>query len=811
MRRPPGVAILLAAAIVLAGAGARAETAEPVFRATSKPPPGFEAFFERQQTVVDVYYAGRFLSTAQASYDIGAIRFDDPAALVAQIPDLIEPARVVAALSGDLDTHAAALCGRSPDKGCGRLAPEVAAVIFDASRFHATLFVAPEQLATRGPDIRRFLPPSDSDFSYLQNLSATLSGGTGDSEDAYNLTSLTSVSHGEIYTQIESSYGSEDDLTIDQAFTRREFEGRALQGGLYRSRGRSSGFVRERDLVGVRAESSLDTRTDRAFSGGTPVEVFLPTRSRVEILQDGRLLNSGSYDAGNRVLDTSNLPDGAYDIDLRIIESGGTVRSERRFFVKTTRLPPEDQPLWTLEAGRIFDRGVEGALPKDTGDWLARVNTTRRIAEGLGIDGGLAAGLGDALLEAGVFKVGRFGEIQASGFASAEGALGLAMLARLQVGALRGNADYRRLSGSEEDGLAGADLEQIGANVSMPLYGGVLGLSTRFEERADGTSRKAQSLSWDRYIARSRRGGLRLAVDLNRQDEDWVGLLSLQVDFRDGGINASVQPSARVDRFDDGDSELSAQTDARLAWDGALRDGGRARVGIDGTHGDRERRIGTEGLYEGRAGTLRGNVDRNLRNGGETSWTGSLNTSLLGDGARLSLGGRDNARAATLVEIDGDVPDASFEVLVDGYSRGIAPAGSVTPIHLRPWETYDIRLRPIGAALIAWENREEHVTLYPGNVVRLRWEIAEIVVLLGRIRDADGAPVAGAQIDGAYGFAMTEASGLFQAEVERPPAGTPIELTVTARGAEPCTVRLDTDGMTSRKGILRVGTLTCLP
>ena len=210
-------------------------------------------------------------------------------------------------------------------------------------------------------------------------------------------------------------------------------------------------------------------------------------------------------------------------------------------------------------------------------------------------------------------------------------------------------------------------------------------------------------------------------------------------------------------------------------------------------------------------GTLRAEADRNLAGRDRTTWSGSFSTSILGDGRRISVGGRDLAQAAALVEIRGDVPGARFEVLVDDQVQGIAPAGSVTPIHLRPWETYKVRLRPVGDAMVAWDNREEQITLYPGNVVRLQWDLAEILVLLGRLVDAGGEPFGNARLEGAYGFAMAEEGGRFQAEVLRPPEGGPIELEAVRRDGRVCRVRIAPEELEIRQGIARAGTLRCRP
>ena len=51
--------------------------AQPAIR-TAGPPPGFEAFYEVQRTLVDFYYGGEFLLSAPASYDLDHIEIAHP-------------------------------------------------------------------------------------------------------------------------------------------------------------------------------------------------------------------------------------------------------------------------------------------------------------------------------------------------------------------------------------------------------------------------------------------------------------------------------------------------------------------------------------------------------------------------------------------------------------------------------------------------------------------------------------------------------------------------------------------------------------
>lgn len=811
MRRARRLAIPVLAGALSAGAAAGPAPEGTRIPTADAPPPGFEAFFQRQETLLDVYYAGRFLGTARASYDIDSLRFDDPAALVAAIEDLREPASVLEALSGDLDTHAGLLCGRRRDD-CGRLEPEVAGVIFDASRFRADLFVASDQLETRGPDIDRFLPGSDARFSALQNLSANYSGASDGGRDAWNVISVTSASWAETHLQMESTWNDVDAFTLDAVSVRREFRGRMSQAGVFRTNGQSLGFVRDRDLLGVRFGSSLQTRLDRAFADGSPLAVFLPERARVEIFQDGRLLASGAYEAGNRILDTSSLPEGAYEVELRIREIGGTERVERRFFVKTTRIPPMDQPLWSVELGRVVDRNADGALPGDADAWFGRASFSRRVTDQLGLNATAVTNGEDGILEAGIFRIDRFAEVQASAFVGTEREHGAAGFARLFAGRVNLVLDWRVVRADDTftpEALVSGDLDQVGLNFSTLFAGGRLGLVARYDARGGAASTASQGLTWERFVSRGSNSFLRYFVDVSRQEDDWVALTGIQFDMRGARTNARLEPSLRLDREADGRDDLGLQNRARLAWEDARARRRTTRLGMTGISGPRENRIGADGLHEGRFGVVDGQIDRDFEQDDRTTWTAMLNTSLLTDGDSLSLGGRDRTRAAALIAIDGNVPDARFEVLVDGFPQGIARAGTTTPVHLQPWRSYTVRLRPIGEALLSWDNREHDITLYPGNVVRLEWQVAEVIVLLGRIVDADGAAVEGARLDGAVGLAVSEPGGYFQAEVERPEPGERIELVARRSDARDCRIAVELDGVEGRRGIYRVGTRDC--
>src|SRR5207247_1591607 len=140
------------------------------------------------------------------------------------------------------------------------------------------------------------------------------------------------------------SYSSGVGFLVDNFVAEVDEPGTRYSGGLFWAPGID--LTGQRKILGVGVGTQFDTRVDRDQVFGNQLIVFLAQRSRVDILRDGRLLTSRSYEAGNQALDTAGLPDGSYEVVLRIQEFGGGAREERRFFIKNARIAPLDQPVY---------------------------------------------------------------------------------------------------------------------------------------------------------------------------------------------------------------------------------------------------------------------------------------------------------------------------------------------------------------------------------------------------------------------------------------------------------------------------------
>jgi len=715
------------------------------------------------------------------------VEFQHPREVVEKVEDLLDAEQVLKSLEGPLPSHAEALCGPGQAAGCGVIEPQVAGVIFDESRFRADLFVNPSLRARRDPELARYLPPSDAGLSYLQNVTLN-AAGSDQGSDLFSLTSLSTVAWHENRLVGIASYTDQADASLDALYAQRDFRGREYRAGLFRTGGRLSQFTGDFDLVGYRASTSLVTRTDLGTARGTPLEVFLLAPARVDIIKDGRLLSSRTYGAGNHALDASSLPEGAYDVTVRINE-GGRVREETHFFSKTSRVPPRDQALSTFEVGRLVDVDTDRFLPEDADTWFSRAGYSQRLTDTFGFDLGFTSTQDEQVYEVGLFQIDRlpggldgYYELQAGTFVSRDGDKGYAFNGTARRGAFSASLNYRKIErdGQWDDPLVPPDAFSLlpesrterSAFLRLPLGAGSLSFAAIRSKRSFDEAADTQSVNL-RYPLRfggrlGGRSGLELTADVGRTDGHFAALFGVRLNLWRGPWSAEVAP--RVQNTDGG-SEYSGdgiQVDSFVAYNDRDSSLGDLRASLRAGMGAAEDRIGARLEANNVLGQSDIDLEHVERDGtSSNSWSASFSTSVLTSAEKWTFGAQNAAQAALVVDLQGMAPGVRFEVLIDGYRRGYAPVGRSTAILLAPFQTYEVRIRPVGGDFVAYQDRVERVTLYPGNVERVTWEVGNLLVVVGKVVDvSSGEPFAGAELNDVFGMAArTDEGGYFQAEI----------------------------------------------
>ena len=784
----------------------------------SRPPPGFEQAAAPQPAVVDIWFDGERVGTANALLAPGEIIFDDPRAVAAILPGEIDIAAVADALSGPLETHSDRLCAPGAPPDCGVLAPEVAGVIADSARFRVDVFVGADYRAT-GPLEPRFVPRPAWSPSLVQRLSLTASAVSG-ADTLATLAAGSALASGPGRILADYGVASDEGVFVDDLIGQLEHRRWRFEAGL--ARAAVVPLLADRRFAGGRVATTLDTRLDREAVSAQPLTVSLARRSQVEILRDGRLLSVQTLPAGTAQLDTAPLPGGAYDVTLRI--SGPTgVRQENRFVVKSAALPPDGAPSLTVEGGLLVTE-EESGFPPELGDTpFVHGGVRYRLGEAFAVGSDLAVTPREAVASLQALGVLPGLDVTADVFAGTDRAAGVGLGGRGEFGGVAYGVagrwitgdpgpgtidtrdsddviDVRFVPGRERDRLtAFADDEtELNLSLSYQIAGGPrLGLRGFWRRGGGETYAVGPNLTW--YLGRIGEARADLVAEATVTDEEDVVFARLRLGFDTGPWRSWADGG--YSNGDAGGATATAYLGRQLVDTDNHRLDMAGRIDRDG----RVTSLGGELAYRGTPGRLQLTATHD-RGSGENRYGLQAGTTLAASLGGVGLVGRrggSSALVARLAPARGVAADAVFEVVVDERARRRLRPGEAVAVPLPAYDAYSVRLKQVDGPLVAYDGRAREVSLYPGSVASERWRIRPLVTVFARLVDASGAPLGDARLD-TVPPTFTDARGYFQAELG---SGRP-GLTATA-GARTC--RLELPPLGSTTGYRRLGDVPCRP
>ncbi len=768
-------------------------TAKPYAYAQAVPE-GFEFLSEPQTTFVDIYFGGNNIGGTLATFTPDAITFDDPIAVVDMLPNLIDKESVIAALSGPLAPNVDQICQTESSSDCGRLAPEVAGVIFDEGLFRADIFVNAAFLEASTLDDVRFLPAGDDSFAVTADLSGSVSGsrGAAQSDTSYQVMTKVIAAQGNQRLEVIGGIASDTDGEIDRIAAIREQGNTRAEGGYIRSSG--TALISEFETYGVRFQSTTDLRLDLEQTSATPIVLFIERRSRVEILRDGRLLSTRTYDAGNQELDISDLPDGAYDITIRVFEGAAQVNQVDQFFVKSRRFPPRDTYMFVAEAGVLPRRNDTRALPQATSNYFAHAGLSKRIADNIAVNADLFGSEHVGSLSGNLIYLARNLNIEADALVSTDQSAAARIRAAYALPGFSASLDgmweqdgtYACNSLDEMFDPVEQDAREFTANTSFSL--GPVRVGARYEHRARKVAGVFESedfflptLDWS-YQPNSRQT---IAAALSGRFGEGESTVFLRLTFRqqDGKWTYS---GANRSSFISGDHDLLDTSTAEVNWrDGLLFDDDiEAGAGLRTQSGAVE--FFSSASYLGSRAQAFFDLDHGITDNHVTSFTGSARTGITFSEGAFSLAGRRQAGSAIVINLEGDAIGSEVTLNINGRSYGSAAVGSRTPIFLPPYDLYKVELAIEGGDNIRFDGRAQQSPLYPGNVVTMTWQVDKIVPLFGQLVDPNGEPLSGRKITIGSNQDYTDEFGFFVIDA----SASDKTLIASRKGVDECEITL---------------------
>ncbi len=747
-----------------------ASAQESFIRSLGKPPPGFEDLSATQTTEVDVYFDGEYLLSTFVDYDTTSVTIANPTEIVDAIPTLLEPATIVQALSGKQNNNSKHLCSRRNPQAagrCGRLETEFVDLLFDASKFRLDLFVHSNYRQTQTLQTQRYLPPATDGWAMLNNLNLNASGQDGNHRFA--LSSESYLSYGE--TRLQARYGlTNGGATLYEASIQFDEADREAEVGSFRTSGRNSSFISDANIVGVRIATSTKTRVDLDNALGTPLLVFLNRRSRVDLIRQGELLDSRFYDAGNQQLDTSRLPNGSYQLTIKTVDVDGREQEQTQFFVRSAALPPKGEPQHYFEMGALTDPTRNNSQP-DNGGW-ARLGSARRLGDLLAVEGEVLHARDVNYATGGAYLFAPGWQVHLGAMHSSAGDRGMSLRGNLTRGTLNWSFDYLRIDAHTPDptamfdGVINSSYVQSSSTLSFPLHKGQGFIRARLSKANNGRPQKGIGFSYLGPLFQHKGLLADFTLDSNfGNNTSWLRL-GFTFRWRKGDHYTSAAPQVQWTEDAEQGRDRNGFLDARWTHNQRSQRYGELQQGAYALRDANRSIFGARLANQSRYGFA--DIDVAHEHGSERSglnYSTNSRFSLVTKKGKTALGGGRNELAALVVKIDGYLPDAEFQILVDGRVAGYVRAGKRGVVSLRPYQTYKVSVQPTGNAIYNYDQTQHQVSLYPGNVEQLSFNAHSVQVIVGQAVFADGSPVANARISTADGHGATDANGWFQLEV----------------------------------------------
>jgi hypothetical protein len=800
---------------------ARAET-NPAPEIVVGEPQGFADLTQEQTLIVDVFFGRVRRGEARIVASPGGIAFAEPASVVDLLPPLSDRAAVEAALGASLlPANAQLACSLASDPGqCGRLAPDVVGVIFDRNNFRLDVFVNPTFLAIEESLTDAYLPAPDGRLSAISSFGAIVSGRSGGSDTTYNIQNSLVAGFGERRLRADLSYATDFGLQADTLAVEWDRPGLRFSAGALWAPG--SELAMSRKFIGVGVASQIDTRRDKDAMLGSPLVVYLDQRARIDVLRDGRLLGSAIYSAGNQQIDTANLPDGSYEIVLRIDEPGRGIREERRLFTKSRRIPSLGRTDFFAYAGLQVEGLARGALhPSDRP--YAQAGVAHRLSDSWALSSAIELSDGGGKAEIAATLLTDLAQVRAAGLIDLDGAYGaILQLASSGSSRLNFNFDlrhvetrraYAAVSGAlgSIDSLAGGSMPPAHFGGSYSQAGGLVSYSldtvrvlATMLYRDDGRDAARYSIGpsveWDVL----RRGPFLVTLrgDMTATERGRSAFAGISLRMFGANSSLTALTGARTSGIAGDEVENGPVTTLAGSWSPRLA-GGELSVGAGLERRTDQENATLSSEFRHRLGSFAGDLVRS-RTGDRTAtqYAAGFQTSVIAGAGGLRLAGRTTSDSVIVAQVDGARPEDSFEVLVNEQVAGTVEGSNSLNLALPPYRAYTVRIRPTGPDLVAYDSSPREVGLYPGSVTRVAWTAAPVTIRIGRLLGADGNPLAGASLTAKGVWARTDDDGYFQIE-----AGDRTVFEVTLRDGRKFDLTLPAGAPS--EGVVRVGAVVC--
>jgi hypothetical protein len=736
---------------------------------------------DAETTAFDLYLSDKYQGLILARFTDNWFEILEPTDVIEQLPPLKDQENVMQLLRGRIQGE--------------RILDGIGSVRMDLGTFRIIIRLNEDNFINTKKKLNTVrIGEPESGLAFRQDLRTTYAGELDD-EFSGALNHRTMLSYGKLWADADGTYVEHQDYELDTLSGNGIFGDSRVGLGYLRTTGQR--FAGSVDFLGISASTAEEIFLDEEALRGSRLEIFIPSRSRVDFYRGGRLLTTQILDFGMQLIDTSRFPQGSYDVEIVITEGNGEVTRERRFFTKSGQLSITDYPLYDAQLGYLRDKFKPEPIP------VYQLGLTYRALSFLQVEGSVYGT--DELAIGSTELTGLYHDYYFSG-GVAQSTQGKTGLSADLTGSLFGINFGGFYSGTVD--TTGSNLEQPVGPTPTPtpdedeLHPRPPSFVTTIEEEQQLNNIASARQTINGYIYKQiGQFEARFVANRNKRDQEetryaWgpIGIwrilegasdtVRLELSFlrtEDGEQSSAFlsyihrfSPWTINTQLQSGKREAKAETRelSSLEYDTKNRAGLGTRARLSNETVARDGDLSTNNSLEIRhvanridgAGFIRDQEGDNS----STSLGANLDAALIrGNHGGVSLSYPAEGDAILIAELTTHSAGMSSEmiIMVNGSEYGRLMPGSQMVIGLAPYHNYRISIKPAeGSELIDYDVEPYDVTLFPGNIVRKTWSVEHVFIALGRIVDDQGNPLPHERLKGFKGYVVTEDDGTFQAE-----------------------------------------------
>ncbi len=338
--------------------------AKTVFVDSSQPPPGFEFAQTNQHLRVSVLFMNQYIGFYYVTIHDGQLRFYSPKQLFSHLQNIKNNKNILRLLkkSFPLNIECAENGIAALPHACEQLKRKSIYIIYNPEQETVYLYLSPTYFKKPTKEnMLNFIPYPTSRWSYINKLGVA---GSFSNEDTiflsrvysglpnyYNLYSNNTLAYknNSLIANISQNNGINDGqhFQIQNLYAEHITRDKIYTAGYIFNA--TSPFLQSEVIVGAGMQTTLETVKNAEAIIATPLIIFIPEASPVNIFKNEQLIYSQYLEAGYQRINTVGFPQGGYDLTIKI----GANNTIHRFFTKGFFLPPELAPQFYVMGGYL--------------------------------------------------------------------------------------------------------------------------------------------------------------------------------------------------------------------------------------------------------------------------------------------------------------------------------------------------------------------------------------------------------------------------------------------------------------------------